>query len=201
MITSASSSSSAAVRAHFALTLEELARFLGIGKTQVNNVELGHSTFSAAVERRLRLLTRWLPQNQPQLPTPALVPAQLIDPLNPEPLQDRLERCRHLARGVRYELQELSRRMEAGQRRERALEELGTILTPNPAQPATLPPDPAADPERDALWLERLRADTACAPPAPSAAALVLRRVKLATLEYEISLLEQALREAGPVPE
>ncbi|UOQ73553.1 helix-turn-helix domain-containing protein [Hymenobacter cellulosilyticus] len=184
--------STAAVRAHFSLTQKELARFLGITKAQVNNVEKGRSSFSAAVERRLRLLTRWLPQNQAQ-PLPAPVVGEAPGLLDPGPLQDRLERCRHLARGARYELEELGRRIEAGRRRKQALEELGTILTPAPALPAALPPDPASDPERDAAWLERLRADTACAPNPPGAAEVALLRVRLATLEFEVGQLEQLL--------
>jgi len=187
---SLSNASAAAVRIHFALTQVELARFLGVGKTQVNNVELGHSVFSAAVEQRLRLLTRWLPRNQPAPPPPA---AGVPGPLDPEPLQTRLARCRHLAVGVRYELEELRRRVTARQRREQALEELGKVLVPDPTQPAALPPDPAADPVRDAQWLERLRADTACGPPAPTRAEVALREVRLAVLDYEVYLLEQRL--------
>ncbi|TGE20547.1 XRE family transcriptional regulator [Hymenobacter aquaticus] len=187
---------SARVRAHFCLTQAELGRFLGVTPAQVSNVEAGRSVFSEAVQERLFQLRRWLPQEAapaPEAPAP--------EPPEAGPLQQRLRRCRHLAAGARYELEEMRRRTQAHAARQQALARLRQVLlTPHdPASP--IPPDPAADPAHNRRWLTHLETNTAVAPAPPTAAEVALLEVRLAALEYEAGELEKRLPAPDSVPE
>ena len=176
----------AAVRRHFALSQRELARYLGLTRTQIANVETGRHSFSPVAERRLLHLAELLPaphgSGQP-LP-PAAAPAEP----DPDPLRQRLRRCRHLAGQARFELHGLRQRLQTGGYRQRAL---AALL---PATPPAGVPDPSFDAPHAARWLAGLEADTATAGPGPAEAAQVaLLEARLSALEYEAGLLAARL--------
>ncbi|RTQ47508.1 XRE family transcriptional regulator [Hymenobacter gummosus] len=182
----------AAVRRHFALSQQELARYLGLTRTQVANVETGRTNFSAAAERRLLHLAELLAP--PHGGGPPLPPAADPAAPDPDPLRQRLRRCRHLAGQARFELHGLRQRLPAGEYRRRALAQLRAALLPPTPPPGV--PDPTFDAAHAAHWLARLDADTAAAlPDAAGYAQLALLEVRLSALEHEAGLLAALLAE------
>ncbi|TYZ14398.1 helix-turn-helix transcriptional regulator [Hymenobacter lutimineralis] len=200
----------AAIRAHFGLTQEELARYLGVSRGQVGHQETGRRPASAKAALRLTRLGRLLPPPEgfgPPAPTstyaPPPVPAALFGAELPlpaglaaSPIRQRQRQCARRLALLRRDLHVLTSRTTGYERRRWALPVLETALTPHPADPAAAEHAEQAHLRR---WLDELAATL---PPAPALrpdadTALALLVVRLAALEAEAATLVHLLARAA----
>lgn len=193
-----SASFEAAVRAHFGLTVQQLARYLGVSKGFVSHLETGRKALPPALAERLLALARLLPpplgNGPPTAPPPTPDPA--TDPLHvalalaspaavtatwPEPVRHRVRACRLRALDVAQRLTGLHARAAALAHRRRGLAQLA-------AAPA--PPGPIAA-AHYARWQQELADDLALADPDPAASATArqLLAARLAGLQAEVAAL------------
>jgi len=196
----------AVVRAHFGLSQTELARFLGVSRTQVSAVEIGRKEFSDAPLYRLWVLARAMPPPHGQGPAAPVFatggPADAPDapapdlPAAPDQVQlhARLRRCRFLALRLRFELGQLHRPNQTHARRRWAVGVLRDALTPpGPDAPPPAPltyPGATPDPARDLPWLTSLTQAVEFAPAPLTATGRALRLARLRGLEAEAAALE-----------
>jgi transcriptional regulator with XRE-family HTH domain len=190
-----SDSSEAAVRAHFGLTLQQLARYLGVSVGFVAHLEAGRRPLPAALADRLIHLGRLLPpplgQGPPAPPdapapdlfgtlAPPAAPAS-PEPLDPEPLRRRLRDCRLKVLVLGQQLDGLHARAAALARRRRGLAQLM----------AATPPAAPAEAAHYAHWLAELAEDLALADPRPAATATqrLLLAVRVGALQAEAEAL------------
>jgi transcriptional regulator with XRE-family HTH domain len=193
-----------AVRAHFGLSVRQLASYLNVSAGFISHLETGRKGLPASLMPRLQGLSRLLPpplgQGPPALPelpesaiydTLALLPAP--DPLlqatelptaaapASEPLRQRLRDARQqlLQHGER--LAQLQNRAATLACRRRGLAQLQ--MAPFPTEPA--------ETARYARWLGELATDLARDEPDPAAtaAARLLLAARVAGLRAEVTLL------------
>lgn len=190
-----SSSFEAAIRRHFGLSMQQLARYLGVSVGFVSHLEAGRKQLPLALADRLIHLSRLLPPPLGQGPPAALLPDPWVtvalsagllppaatEPLDPEPLRRRLRDCRLQALVLSQRLAALHARAAALARRRQGLAQLRAA-----ALPAT--PLEAAHYTR---WLAELAEDLALADPRPAAAATqrLLLAVRVGALQAEAEAL------------
>ncbi|UOQ73709.1 helix-turn-helix domain-containing protein [Hymenobacter cellulosilyticus] len=191
----------AAVRAHFGLTVRQLARYLGVSSGFVSHLEAGRRGLSPALAPRLLVLTPLLPPPLGRARHPLLRPPPPSIHWRPCPPR----RCRAAAPGPattehlrrywrrywrRYQLQLLSQGQQLAlfQRQAAALEHrrAGLVLL----RAATPPTDPA-EAAHYARWLDELAADLTVADPDPAATAATgrLLAARVAGLRATLALL------------
>ncbi|WP_046243675.1 helix-turn-helix domain-containing protein [Hymenobacter terrenus] len=182
----------ATVRAHFGLSMRQLARLLGVSVGFVGHLEAGRKQLPLPLALRLLPLGRLLPPPLGQgLPAPAppplpelpVVPPQFAFPasLEPEPLRRRIRDC-HLKALV------LGQRLDVLLARAAALDHRRWGLVQLTAAPP--PPDPA-EAAHYAHWLAGLAEDLALDDPQPAAAATqrALLVARVSALQFEIDAL------------
>ncbi|MCC2546136.1 helix-turn-helix domain-containing protein [Hymenobacter sp. BT175] len=182
----------AAVRAHFGLSIQQLARYLGVSRGFVAHIEAGRRGLPAALAPRLLHLSCGLPpplgQGPPAsvplpaspdpLPAPEALPAEATAPA---PLRARLLTCRLRLLEAGRRLAEAERIAADREHRRRGLHQL-----------QALPPPPApAEAARYARWLTELDEDLAHNEPDPTARAVAhcLLKGRIAGLHAEITTL------------
>ncbi|WP_167856836.1 helix-turn-helix domain-containing protein [Hymenobacter aquaticus] len=167
----------ALIRTGLGLTQEQLAGALGVSRHLVTKIEAGQRVLPASAGIILAWLSQALPPPGPPAPLP---------PLSPE--QATMLHTR--ASAVAYETQLLLRRLERGQARaQRALAWLRAV----PALRAALP---AADGERQHLWLAATTAEAEQALEGEGSPALHrLLEARLAGLRAEAAALAGYLKE------
>ncbi|MCB2409371.1 helix-turn-helix domain-containing protein [Hymenobacter lucidus] len=192
----------AAVRAHFGLSLPQLARYLGVSTGFISHVEAGRKGLPPALAPRLLQLSRLLPpplgQGLPAAPAPDS--AAHYDPLAPLPSPDALlapimsalaaapETLRSRLRDVRLRLLTQGQRLAQLQRSADALAHRRRGLAQLQASPAPTEP---AETARYARWLGELATDLARDEPDPAAttAARLLLAARVAGLRAEAASL------------
>jgi transcriptional regulator with XRE-family HTH domain len=200
-----SDSLEAAIRAHFGLTQQELARYLGISRALLTHFEMGRRQSTLTVSKRLHWLADLLPppdSNGPVPPnfTPPPLPtvnAELLltalpslGPLPSATLRKRQRQVTFQAVDLRYKLQKAGKRAAHQQRRQWALAVLQAAPPPSFAT--------TADQYRFEHWLHSLAADVSAASPTPAnTAAHALAVVRMLTLEAEVALLARLLQLTG----
>ena len=192
-----SASPEAAVRAHFGLSQQQLARYLGVSVGFVSHLEAGRKPQPLAVALRLLVLARLLPPPLGSGPPIATAPAPGIGPLDlalglvpaettswPALVRRRVRRCCQQALVVAQRLATLQARAAAFAHRRRGLAQLGAA------------PSAPSEATRYAHGLRELAQDLALADPDPAAAATAqqLLAARLAGLRTEVAAL------AGPSP-
>ncbi|WP_400191429.1 hypothetical protein [Hymenobacter sp. B81] len=197
------SSLAAAVRAHFALTQQELAHFVGVSRALLASAETGRRQLPEAAEHRLWVLARHLPPPDGQGPAapdftaePAAPAAAGFSAAEAAPLHQRRQRLRFYVAKLRFELNQRGSGQRGHARRRWALAALRPLLAA-PDQPGA---DgrlrwPGATPEaaRDLHWLDGLTLRTAAAPVPLSPAERLRRLARLRGLEAELAVLDEAL--------
>lgn len=176
---------SAVLRARLGLSQRELGDFLGVGATQVGNVEAGRRSYSARVQARLHRLAELAsaaasgagphPVAEEDWPEDA--------PNENKAVRARLRACRHGARQLRYQ-QAIWLEQEAALKRR--LQTLALVAA------ALAVPGP--DDAREQAWLTLLKLATkrlAQRLPDPTARALLALRLRL--LDAEATELERLL--------
>lgn len=183
-----SSTLSANVRARAGLTQEELGDLLGVGRAQVAHVEAGRRGYSAKAQARLHRLTELLPARLPEDPATAETGAPPGPTLGEQAaLRRRLRECRHRIASLVYAEQGRPPLTAALALRRQALTALRAAL----AAEADTTPTPAAEPTREAAWLELVELATARVArrqPTPTALAWTALRLRLLR-EEEAGLL------------
>lgn len=193
-----SASLEAAVRAHFGLSQQQLARYLGVSVGFVSHLEAGRKQASEALALRLLPLARLLPpplgsgppDNAPPARGPdadpltlalALAPAEATAGAWPAAVYRRVRACRLQALAVAQRLASLQARAATLAHRRRGLARLAV---------APVPPDPA-EAARYARWRQELAEDLdlADANPAAAAATRQLLAARLAGLRAEVAAL------------
>lgn len=186
-----SATTEAAVRAHFGLSQQQLARYLGVSTGFVTHLEAGRKPLPLALLARLTRLALLLPPPEghgPPLPppasatptNPAALPTGPATPLAAAPLHKRVRACRLRAAVLGQQLARLHARAAAHFRRAQGLAQLQAALGPDAAE---------------ARWLRELAEDVAAAAPGPAAAsAQVLLAVRVAALTAEADTLESLLK-------
>jgi len=191
----------AAVRAHFGISLPQLARYLGVSTGFVSHLEAGRKPLPAALLPRLLWLLPALPPPLGQGP-PAAPPLPLpYNPLRPLPAPELLapplpdaaaapepEMLRRRQRDQRLLLLTLGQRLASAQARAAVLHHrrLGLVRL------HTLPPPPeAAEAAHLTRWLGGLAEDLQRDDPHPAAraAALHLLAARVAGLRAEVAAL------------
>lgn len=198
--TSSSSSGrpEAAVRAHFGLSQQQLAAWLGVTVGFVGALDTGRAALPAARVPRLLVLARLLPPplgTGPPAPPPAEVPPIMAAPLplpplatdplgvpDPVPLRAAARAARLAALTAERKLLHLHARAAALALRRRGLAQLR----------AAPPPPEAAEATRWATWLADIAAELLAADPHPArtAAQCQLLAVRAATRATEAATLE-----------
>jgi len=189
-----SDSAETAVRSHFGLSMQQLARYLGVSVGFVSHLEAGRKQLPPALAARLIHLGRLLPPPlgqgppaPPDEPAPdlfgTLTPpaASLPEPLDPEPLRRRWRDCRLKVLVLGQRLDGLHARATALARRRRGLAQLL----------AAAPPAAPAEAAHYARWLAELAEDLALADPQPAVAATqrLLLAVRVGALQAEVDAL------------
>ncbi|WP_046243482.1 helix-turn-helix domain-containing protein [Hymenobacter terrenus] len=182
----------AIIRAHFGLSIQQLARWLGVSVGFIGHLEAGRKSLSLPLAERLLPLGQLLPPLGPAPPASPPLPAPLVElpptttaaipaSLDPEPLRRRVRACRLQALVLGQRLAKLHATAAALARRRWGLAQL-TAAPP--------PPDPA-EAARYARWLTELAEDLALADPQPVAAATqrVLLAVRVGALQAEAAAL------------
>ncbi|SHK09131.1 helix-turn-helix domain-containing protein [Hymenobacter psychrotolerans] len=198
----------AAVRAHFGLSQEELARYLGVTRGLVAHLEAGRRPPTAAVSRRLGYLAALLPPPTghgpaaPRFGVPEPLPPLALPALpdlggapDAAPLRRRLLQVRAQAARLRLALHQAGKGSALQQRREWGLALLRAALPPAEATAA-------AEQAHLGRWLAVLAADiggSAATPARRAAQALALLRV--AALEAEAAALTPLLGRQVPAGE
>jgi len=188
-----STTAEAAVRAHFGLSQQELASYLGVSAGLVAHLEAGRRRPAPATVARLTALALLLPPPEghgppaPPAPTatptnPAALPEGPATPLAPGPLRQRQRACRLLAATLGARLHALQKGAATLARRRRGLAQLQAALLPT-ADAAT------------AGWLAGL-AQAVAAPSPAAATAQVLLAVRIEALTAEAAALGRLLGEA-----
>ncbi|PJJ48647.1 hypothetical protein [Hymenobacter chitinivorans] len=192
----------AAVRAHFGLSMPQMARYLSVSTGFVSHVEAGRKGLPPARVPRLLHLSGLLPPPLGQGPPPAEAPAAPFDPLTALPAPDPLvplppaepaaaEQLRRHWRDYQLQLLTLGQRLALLQRQAAALahRRRGLALL----RAATPPPGPA-EAAHYARWLDELAADLALADPDPVATATAgrLLAARVAGLRATLALLPSA---------
>jgi transcriptional regulator with XRE-family HTH domain len=191
----------AAIRAHFALSQEELARFVGVSRGLLANVELGRRELPEAAEHRLWVLARQLPPPDGQGPAAPDFTAEAdaqpaLGPAGTESVHQRRKRLRFYVAKLRFELDQRDHGLPGHARRRWAMQVLRPLLA--------APDAPAADgrlrwlgatpdASRDLHWLDGLVLRTAAAPGPLSPAERLLGRARLRGLEAELAALDEVL--------
>ncbi|PJJ59500.1 helix-turn-helix domain-containing protein [Hymenobacter chitinivorans] len=191
----------AAVRAHFGLTVRQLARYLGVSAGLVSHLEAGRRGLSPALAPRLLRLTPVLPPPLGQGPPAAPEPPAPFDPLAALPAPDpavlpppgpaTAESLRQPWRRYRLQLLTLGQQLALLQRQAAALAHrrrgLALLRAISP------PPDPT-EAAHYARWLDELTADLAWADPDPVATATAgrLLAARVAGLRATLALLPSA---------
>ncbi len=195
-----SNSLEAAIRAHFGLTQEELARYLGITRGQVAHLEAGRRLPSTSSTMLIWPLALLLPPPEGQgeaapdflaeslAPCPGtgllLLPPN-VGPLLPTPLRVRQRRVAAQAAALRWALHKEAKRHALQSRRQWGL----AVLQANLPQLFTLP-----DKTKIQRWLDTLSRDVAATIPAPAATtAQILMVLRMMALEAEAAALGQLL--------
>ncbi|WP_052733015.1 helix-turn-helix transcriptional regulator [Hymenobacter terrenus] len=190
----------AAVRGHFGLSQEELARYLGVTRGQVAHLEAGRRTATPLADARLTRLGNLLPPPTGQgavaphfsteLPTAAPLTTLPALPdfgsVAPAPLLARQRTVAAQAARLRWALHREGKRYALQSRRQWGLAVLRAALPAGPAPPA----------ERTHLarWLGVLAADVTATAPDPAAVAeRALTVVRLLALEVEATALARLL--------
>ncbi|TGE20416.1 XRE family transcriptional regulator [Hymenobacter aquaticus] len=195
-----------AVRAHFGLSVRQLASYLGVSAGFVSHLETGRKGLPAALAPRLTVLSRLLPpplgQGPPAPPEPP--ESAIYDTLAPLPAPDALlaatelsgattpapEPLRQRLRDARQQLLQYGQRLAQQQsravllaRRRRGVAQLQTA--PFPTEPA--------ETARYARWLGELATDLARDEPDPTQAAAdrLLLAARVAALRAEVALLAE----------
>ncbi|WP_400190339.1 hypothetical protein [Hymenobacter sp. B81] len=171
------------LRAVFGLTQQRLASWLGLSRAALSMAEAGQRGLPQA--SRLRRIRLDLAQSGlvPGAGGVAL-PPQPAPPVYPEPLVRRLADCRYHAQRLRFELQDLRARAAQYEARLAALPALRAWT------------GPVANPAHDANWLSLFEGEAvdglqlAC-----GAGPQRLLEIRIAGLEREAELLDEALRE------
>lgn len=196
-----SDSLEAAIRAHFGLTQQELARHLGISRTLLTHLETGRRQATLAVSQRLHWLADLLPAPEghgPVAPDFALppLPATNADALlaalpdfgllPTAILRKRQRQAGAQAAAIRWTLQHQGKQTRLQQRRQWGLSVL---------QQATHPVlRTANDQRRFEHWLYSLAADVTAAAPTPAVAAeRALAVLRLLVLDAEVAGLARLL--------
>ncbi|GAA4350419.1 hypothetical protein GCM10023185_08090 [Hymenobacter saemangeumensis] len=192
----------AAVRAHFGLNQDELARFVGVSRAQLANVEAGRRELAEAPRYRLWVLARQLPPPDGLGPAAPDFAARHDSPLlsaaDTQLLQKRLDHCRYLLTKARYELGQEDDPARHAARRRWAVAVLRPALAALPdAASAARWPGATPNPPADLHWLAGLETHTQAAPPPLSPGQHVLAQARLHALEAEAAALQAALL---PVP-
>ncbi len=188
----------AAVRAHFSLSQDDLARYLGVTRTQIAHLEAGRRRASASQNKLLDDLARLLPPPEgsgplaPIFEKPTLLavpPAPALPSLSQlpaAPLRQRQRQVLAQAARLRLLLHQQGKGYVLQQRRQWGLGVLQAGLLAGPTD--------AAQQAHRLRWLATLAADVAAAAPSPAAeAGQALQVVHLLALELEAAALEQLL--------
>lgn len=136
----------AAIRAHFGISQQDVAAWLGVSQTNASFLESGRRGPSGATAEALAPLIRQLPPLTPNpgaLRLASTAPAPALAPPERAPLEARLDYCQHHARRVRRQLAPLEAQATQAARWAAALPALRAALPPNSGPAAE--PDPAAD--------------------------------------------------------
>ncbi len=138
----------AAVRAHFGLSQQDVAGWLGVSEVKVSHLEAGRRCINEATAEALAPLLRHLPPPGPapatlRLASAAVSVAQAFAPPEPAPLEARIDYCQHTARRLRRLLRPLEAQATVAARWAAALPTLRAALPPDPGPKAE--PDAAAD--------------------------------------------------------
>ncbi|WP_400191055.1 helix-turn-helix domain-containing protein [Hymenobacter sp. B81] len=202
-----SSSLPAVVRAHFALTQQELARFVGVGRAMLARVEAGQRRLPEAAEHRLWVLARQLPPPDGQGPAApdftagSAAPAGAgLSAADAELLRRRRQRLRFYVAKLRFELDQRGAGQRGHARRRWALAALRPLLAA-PGQPSADGrlrwPGATPDAARDLHWLDGLTLRTTATPEPLRPAERALRRARLRGLEAELAELNEQLGETA----
>jgi len=191
----------AAIRAHFGLTQQELARYLGISRALVTHIEAGRRLPASTINKRLFWLGDLLPAPEgygPVAPDFALPPLPIANaeallavlpdfgPLPTATLRKRQRQAGAQAAALRWALHRENKQSMLHQRRQWAL----TVLQGAP--PPAFATD--ADQVRFEHWLHSLAADVVAAAPTPAAtAARALAVLRLLVLDVEVAGLARLL--------
>jgi DNA-binding XRE family transcriptional regulator len=191
----------AAVRAHFGLSQQELAAWLGVSEAQAGHLETGRRGLGHATAEALAPLLRQLPVPGPaagsalRLASAAPAPPVLaLAPPEAAPLAARLDYCQHHARQRRRQLRPLEAQAATAARWAAALPALRAALPPDPGSAAE--PNPATDWPAWLSWYRHrwLSSRPTALPPGLSARYHLLR-LQAEALEAEAGALAALLAE------
>ncbi|WP_046243369.1 helix-turn-helix domain-containing protein [Hymenobacter terrenus] len=118
------------VRHYLGISQDELARYLGLSKSQVSRLETGLRSFNPDVAEQVDALAQALPAVLP--PANALPGPDDLAPPDPAPLEARLDYCRHHARRLRRALRPLVAQATHAAHWRVALPTLRAALPPDP---------------------------------------------------------------------
>lgn len=178
------------IRRQLALSQEEVAAWLGVGRSTVSAVEKATRSLPSGLgiqEVRLALAAQGLVPDAnagPAQPAPAPWP-----PPAPEAaaLQQRLSECRYQHGNLAFRLQQLQQRAAPYEARLRAAAALRAWAGPVP------------DPARESRWLHRFEQEAlATLREECGAGSQLLLSARVAGLAHEIALLEAALASLVP---
>ncbi|MCC3156996.1 hypothetical protein LJ737_07090 [Hymenobacter sp. 15J16-1T3B] len=182
------------VRAHFALTQSELARFVGVGRTLLAHAEAGRRNLPEAAFRRLLVLARQLPPPEGEGPSAPETLHFLAGTAAADTLA-LLQRRREVQAALVQEQSVLDKRgllQLAYERRRWALTTLPVALAA-PIDPASRWAAATPNVAQDLGWLGELARETAQATEPFSATEQALRTARLRGLEAELAALDAFL--------
>ncbi|SHL24011.1 hypothetical protein [Hymenobacter psychrotolerans] len=180
----------ASLRKFFALTQERLAAWLGIDRTTLALVETGRRALPQGRGVQDARLAMAMAGRTLDLTSGSRAIAPLPPPpIEREPVEARLDYCRHHADRLRYQLRQLRRHAAPYEAR----------LAAVPALRAWT--GPVSDPAREARWLATFEAEAMEALAQHyGAGPQRLLEARISALDHEAALLESLLAEAAAPP-